>query len=59
MAHENKRTTVKVTGYGFYFHSNEIKCLIFLFPRSGNEVQRGVEFRRSTRNASRTWSDLI
>ena len=30
-----------------------IKYLIFAFLRSGKEAQRGVEFRHSTRRASR------
>ena len=29
----------------------EIKYLIFLFPRSGVQVKRGVEFRHSIRSA--------
>ena len=33
------------------FLFGEIKYLIFSFPRSGNEVKHGVEFRHSTRNA--------
>ena len=32
-----------------------MKCLMFLFPRSGNEAKRGVELRQSTRNARRIW----
>ena len=39
--------TVKSTGCGFHPHSRNI------FLRSGVEAKRGVEFRHSTRNASR------
>ena len=48
------RLTVNAADCGFNFQ--EIKYLIFLFLRSGNEAMRGVQLRHSTRIAPRTFS---
>ena len=47
--------TEKLTGCGFEPRPEEMKYLfIFLLLRSGVEAKRGVDFRHSTHNASRT-----
>ena len=41
------------SGLWVRFPFEDINYLILSFSRCGNEVNRGVEFRHSTRNASR------
>ena len=45
--------TVTLTGCGFDPHTKYLFTFIFSFLRFGIEAKRGVEFRHSTRNASR------
>ena len=46
VAHKRDRLWIR-------FPNEEMKYFIFSFRRSDNEAERGVEFRHSTRNASR------
>ena len=47
--------TVNAISCGFDYQNEIFFKFIFSFVLSGNEAKRGVEFRHSTRNASRIW----
>ena len=50
MGQGHKRETVNAPGCSLNW-AQEMKYLIFSFPRSGDEAKRSVEFRHATRNA--------